>query len=176
MKEFFRKQLVKLKRRPQTIPLVFIVLSCIVYTFSLTVHSNTVIYCSVSTNSSRMIPLFLFCTTLASILAIFTYTTAYPRNKVKIVMLILVYVMFVGQAVMDVLYIVIVKSRVQDFILAGTKNIPAYIQDSISNVIVHLVMIGLTLISMILMPVYHKLLLKIDTTVENEETKETIKD
>lgn len=40
MKEFFRKKIVGLKRSPQLIPMLFIIISCVIYTFSLTIFSN----------------------------------------------------------------------------------------------------------------------------------------
>lgn len=164
MKERKRKFIVKLKRKPQTVTLFLLVVCCVVYTFNLSVHSNTVIYTSISEGPSRFVPLFLFCTTLASILGIFTFTSAYPRNQRRLIMVILVYAVLVLEMAMDIGYVAIVQSRVEIYLASGTSRMPSYINESVSWIYVHLACVVLTALSMILMPVYHKKLMSIDTT------------
>lgn len=84
-------------------------------------------------------------------------------------MVILVYAVLVLEMAMDIGYVAIVQSRVEIYLASGTARMPSYINESVSWIYVHLACVVLTALSMILMPVYHKKLMSIDTTpVENE--------
>ena len=162
MKEFWKKQIVSLKRRPQTIPLVLLVLSCMIYTFHLTEHSNASMYVS-----SRIVALYVFIITLSSILVIFSFLNAYPKGRRKLSMLLIVFLLIAVQLVLDGLYLNIMFSEtmVRDNPVPITQDIA----DSMNWTMVHLGALAVTTLAILFQPLYHKLLLRIDTTPETEE-------
>jgi len=100
MKDFFRKQIVNLKRAPHTIPLFILFICCIIYTFSLTEHSNASMYVS-----SQIIALYVFIITLSSILVIFSYMNAYSGGKTNKKMLAVAVFLVVLQIFLGAMYL-----------------------------------------------------------------------
>ena len=163
MNDFFRKQLVNLKRRPQTISLVLLVVCCMIYTFHLTAHSNASMYVS-----SRIIALYVFITTLASMLVIFSFANAYARGTKRFrLMMGVVFLLLAIQIALDIVYLNIMfyETMVRDNPVPITQDIA----DSMNWTIIHLSGLGLTVLSIVLLPVYRRLLQKIDTSMEDEE-------
>ncbi len=163
MNDFFRKRLVNLKRRPQTIPLVLLVVSCMIYTFHLTAHSNAAMYVS-----SRIIALYVFIITLASMLVIFSFTNAYARGTKRFHLMIgVVFLLLAVQIILDIVYLNIMfhETMVRDNPVPITQDIA----DSMNWTMIHLGALGLTTLSIALLPSYRKLLNKIDTSMEDEE-------
>lgn len=162
VKEWFRKRVVALKRNPQRIPLLFIVLVSIIwllwlFTFSRTASRfSTIDYAGLS----------VFVNTLLSMLIIFLFLNAFPkRKKPKIVLIVLVFVFMAAMIAMDVLYYVevynfiYVDKRVDD---AGLASAPFALQ-SLKYAIAHIVLQGVSIVLFALFPLYKKLLLKINT-------------
>lgn len=89
IKEFFRKKMVSLKRKPQTIPMLVLVFGFLYYSLNLTHVSDT-------TAKLQLTGMGLsgFCTMLFSMLSLVCFLNAYPhRKKANIPMLVLMFVM-----------------------------------------------------------------------------------
>ncbi|MDO5111027.1 MAG: hypothetical protein Q4E65_01860 [Clostridia bacterium] len=164
MKEFFRKELVNLKRMPQRIPLALLCISCIVYTFHLTAHSNASMYVA-----SNIVALYVFIITLASMLSIISHINAYAGGKRHMAMFIITILLVVLQLLLDALYL-------QDMFHETVYRpdpvpITPDIAGSMNNTMAHMGCLAVSLLAILLQPVYHKALLKIDTsTMDVEES------
>ena len=174
-KEWFRKQIVNLKRNPQRIPFVCIIIVSIIWLFWLFTFSQTASRFS----EINFAGLSIFINTMLSILIIFLFLYAFPkRKKVNIVMLVLVFVFMAAMIGMDVLY----YTQVYKFIYidkgvneAGLATAP-FALTSMTYAIVHIVLQGVSILVLALFPIYKKLLLKINTAkvVEGNDINETI--
>lgn len=162
VKEFLRKNVVSLKRNPQTIPLLMLLVSFLVYSLNLTCMSNT----TAKIQGSGM-GLCQFCTTLFSILSMVCMLNAFPRRKkVNVPMLVIMFAMFAVMTYCDMHYLARItaaltraESPIQ--LSAGT----AYISSAESMLRAHIILVAATAALVALMPVYSKLLKKIDTSV-----------
>lgn len=173
VKEWFRKKIVALKRKPQQIPFIFIVIvSCIwlvwLFTFSKTASAFPIDVAGLS----------VFVVTLLSILIIFLFLNAFPkRKKPNIVMIVLVFVFMAAMIGMDVLYYVKVKEFIYGPRLnaAGLAKAP-YAEKSLSYAVAHMILQGVSIVLFATLPLYKKLILKINTSkkIEGNEIKEKI--
>lgn len=168
LKELKRKIIVALKRRPQIIPGLMLALSFIFYSFNLTTISNT----TAKIQGSGM-GLCGFCTMLFSILSFVCFLNGFPyRKKPNIPMISLMYVMFAIITYCDIHYI----GRVSAALNRPTNPIKItastqYIPQSQTILIVHIVLLAITAILVLLIPVFRKMLKKIDTSVEVAENE-----
>ncbi len=186
MKEFFRKKLVSLKRSPQIIPLIILVIACAIFTFNLNVHSlaatgnyTTTAYNNwVNTQQGQemggVVPamyripgIYVFVITLFSILSVISYLSVYKKGKLNVFMLVIVYVMLGAMLVCDVLYMEAIKFYTGPF---NTKTMES-VADSLTNVTIHLVANIVSIIFVSILPLIRKLLNLIDTSVEDEYDK-----
>lgn len=172
-KEWLRKRLVKLKRKPNFIPLALLIVTCLVLNLNLTDYSDTV----AQINEPGM-GLTLFIITLCSFLTIITFATAFPnRKKPKIVSIILVCIMIFitinAQAVFYyfIHYATVLKEKPVE-ITADT----AFILKAKSTTIVHIIFNAISFLSIVTIPIYGKLLQKINTKVDLEEEENYIDD
>ena len=123
MKEFVRKRLVALKRKPQMIALVVLAVAFVYFTLNLTHVSNT----TAGINYPGM-GLSAFVITLFSVLAMVCFLNAFPRRKkVNIPMLLLMFLMLGGVVGCSFYYesqidTKIVDTRVQ-FLVAAQNNV-----------------------------------------------------
>ena len=165
LKEMVRKFIVSLKRRPQMIPLAVFVIAFLVYTLNLSQVSNT----TAKLQSSGM-GLAGFAVMLFSMLSIVSFMNAFPyRKPVNKVMLIVMLVMNAIIIVADVFYISAVDG-VQNNLetrVAITKD-TAYIVYSRYYLMVHIIILAVAIALTVLLPVYSKLLRKINTNIEIE--------
>ena len=100
MKEFFRKRLVSLKRKPHMIPLAVLGIAFVYYSLNLTQVSNT----TALINGQHM-GLTEFATMLFSVLSLVCFMNAFPhRKKVNIPMLALMFLMVGGMIFCDIYY------------------------------------------------------------------------
>ena len=157
MKEYMKKQIVNLKRAPQRIPLVILVVCCIIYTFSLTEHSNASMYVN-----SNIVALYVFIITLASILSIFSYGNAYAGGNKHMQMLIVALALILLQVLLDVLYLRVMhyETMLRENPVPVTVDIAA----SMNMTMVHIGSLAAALAAIFLKPVYHRAILKIDTS------------
>lgn len=159
IKEFFRKKVVALKRSPQTIPMVMLAVAFIFYSFNLTYMSNT----TNKINTSGM-GLSQFAIMLLSILSFVCILNAFPkRKKANVPMVVLLFVMMGIIIYCDIHYMNAITSA----LTRAESPIPAedYILFARTMLRVHVVMECICAALVALLPVYSKLLRKINTSV-----------
>ena len=166
LKEMWRKFLVALKRRPQRIPLVALTITFLYYALHMTSFSDT----TAKIQGSGM-GLCGFCVMLFSMLSFMCCMNAFPyRKKTNVPMLVLLLVMFAIVAVADVIYMKTIEAavtRVENPIEVTQNTI--YIAYAHYYAQVHLVLLGITTVLVLLLPVYSKLIRKINTSIEVED-------
>lgn len=164
-KEMVRKFIVSLKRRPQMIPLAVFVIAFLVYTLNLSHVSDT----TAKLQSTGM-GLAGFAVMLFSMLSMVSFMNAFPyRKPVNKPMLILMFLMNAIIIVADVFYLNAV---------AGVQGNPdtavkitldtAYIVYAQYYLQMHIVILAIAIVLTALLPVYSKLLRKINTNIEVE--------
>lgn len=174
IKEWGRKQIVGLKNSPQKIYLFVSVITTFLWLIWLFSFSHTISI----TSQAEWTGIAVFCTTLLSILVLALYFSAFPkRSKPKTVFVVLLFVFIILQILFDVLYYV----QETNYVYAQT-NYESYmernpfIQESFNYAIAHIVLNGLCMILLATMPLYKKLIMKINTRKEvvSTEIKEEI--
>ena len=166
MNEMLRKVIVSLKRKPQTIAMLALVIAFLIYSLNLTSVSNT----TAKIQGSGM-GLCGFCTMLFSMLSFVCFINAFPhRKKVNVPMLMLMFLMFGIIVACDVFYLRAITNALTraDNPIAITAT-TAYISKAASMLKVHIGGVVVTIALVILMPVYKKWLRSIKTSVEVED-------
>lgn len=166
VKDFFRKQIVSLKRNPQVIPLVMLLISFIVYSFNLTNMSNT----TAKIQGAGM-GLCQFSIMLFSLLSMVCMLNAFPtRKKPVIPMVVLMFVMFGIIVFCDIHYcnaIMAALTRAESPIKLELGTI--YIANAYNMLQTFLILIGITALLVVTLPLYSKLIRKINTSVDVED-------
>lgn len=159
LKEWFRKLIVKLKRKTHLIPLVLTLITSFVYlcmigTFSQLTIDNTGI---------SSIGLCMFVTTLASILILPLFLNAFPKNKKPVIAYIVsVFVVFALIIAMDSLFLANMNSfRNSGVTILADKMV--FFDKSQTCLITHLVLVSLCVVVFALLPVYKRAINKINT-------------
>ena len=167
IKEFIRKRIVALKHKPQTIPMVMLVVTFLYYSLSLTKISNA----TAAVNKTPM-GLCGFIAMLFSMLALVCFMNSFPSRKpVNKPMLILMFVMMLSVLGADILYGATIYSAAATG--SNLKKATREIMNGALGVLtVHEVLIGVSLGLVVLMPVYSKLIRKIKTSIEVEAGEE----
>ena len=166
IKEGIRKFFVTLKRNPQYIPLAALLVSFLVYSLNLTVISNT-------TNKllGANMGLCSFVTMLFSILSFVCMLNAFPkRQKPNILMILLMMVMYGAVIYADYTYVNTIVAEVNHptHPIVITPEL-SYIAEAESLLNVHMVLVAVTMVCVLLEPVFAKLLRKINTSIEVED-------
>ena len=165
LKEMIRKFIVSLKRRPQMIPLAVFVVAFLVYTLNLSQVSNT----TAKLQSAGM-GLAGFAVMLFSMLSMVSFMNAFPyRKPVNKPMLILMFLMNAIIIAADAFYInaVNVVQGSEATRVAITKD-TLYIVYAQYYLQMHIIILAVALALTVLLPVYSKLLRKINTNIEIE--------
>ncbi len=163
--ERLRKLIVSLKRKPQNIAMVALAVSFLVYSLNLTSISNT-------TAKIQGVGMGFagFCTMLLSILSFVCFLNAFPyRKKVNVPMLVLMFAMFAAVVFSDCYYlrgITHALTRAESPIRAA--DFP-YIAKAQLTLHWHIALLAVTAALVAFMPVYRKLLRRINTSVEVED-------
>ena len=163
MKEFIRKRIVALKRKPQTIALIAFGLAFLYYSLNLTKISDTTAYINLPGMG-----LAGFATMLFSILMLVCFLNAFPhRKKVNMPMLCLMLLMVGIIIFAGVFY----QGRITEALTREVNPITVgadkqYISAAMRMLTVHriILIIGVALVA--LLPVYSKALKKINTNVD----------
>ncbi|MBR2930758.1 MAG: hypothetical protein IKC32_05965 [Clostridia bacterium] len=167
--EAFRKLLVSLKKSPSVIPLLALVVAFVEYSLNLTAISDT----TAKIQGANM-GLTSFVTMLFMILSFVCMFSAYPkRKKPNYLLMALMLVLYSAVIVADVMYIdriVNAITRADNPIKITTST--AYILTAQNVLTVHIVLIAITMVMVVLEPLFAKLLKKINTTVELEAAAE----
>ena len=161
LKEMVRKFIVSLKRRPQRIPLVVFIIAFVVYSFHLTHVSNTTALLGGPNMGLAAFALMLF-----SMLSLLCCNNAFPyRKPVHKPMLI---IMFVMQAIIlfsDWYYLQ--RITIDGAGIDWEQN--TFIYYAQYYLTVHMVIVIVGVVLTVLLPVYSKLLRKINTNIEVED-------
>lgn len=169
LKEVWRKFLVALKRRPQMIPMVALVVTFVFYSFNLTVFSNTT-----ARIQGAGMGLAGFAIMLFSMLSFLCCINAFPyRKKPVIPMVVLLYVMQVIVGFADITYrnaIWAAVNRADNPIVVTEQT--KYIAQAFNYLQIHLILLVITAVLIALLPVYTKLLRKINTNIDVEDNGE----
>lgn len=164
-KEFVRKFLVNLKRNPQNIAMVALAVAFLIYSLNLTSISDT----TARINSANMGQC-EFAAMLFSILSFVVFLRAFPkREKPKVIMLVLLAIMLIGLVAVDLVYL----TRISQAILNTTNPLviskeTAYVAVAHNTVIAHIVCVGICGVLLATLPLYGKLLKKINTSIDVE--------
>lgn len=169
IKESARKFMVTLKRNPQFIPLAMLLISFVVLSFNLTKISNTT-----ATMNKLGMGLCAFISMLLSILSMVCMLNAFPKrqkpNKVMVGLMLAIFAIIIAA---DVFYCVRIYNGVYvdaDAIKITVKNY--FIVEAQTAMIVHIVTVALTAITVVLEPLFAKLLKKVNTSIEIEDNGE----
>ncbi len=169
LKEFFRKMIASLKRSPQTIPLVALFITFLVFSLNLTELSNT----TAKIQGSNM-GLAQFAVMLLGMLSMVTMLNGFPRRKpANVPMVILMFVMFAIMVFCDMHYrnaILAAVMRETNPIVVDANTI--YIANAYALLWWHMVLLAVTTVLVVTLPVYSKLIRKIDTSVVIEDNGE----
>ncbi len=165
-KERVRKFVVALKRNPHRIPLIAFVLCFIFYSFNLTSISNT----TAKINSPGM-GLYGFMTMLFSMLSLVAFMNAFPHrkpvNKVMLgVSLFMVALVFFADVQYRGLILRAVDASNPNHITVTENTL--YIISAYEMLFKHMIFIIISVCLTVLLPVYSKLLKKINTGINVE--------
>jgi hypothetical protein len=166
MPEFLRRFFVALKRQPSIIALVVLVIAFFQYSLNLTHISDTT--AKIQGNGMGLCG---FATMLFSMLSLVCFLNAFPKRKKPVLaMVILMFVMFAIIIFCDVHYsglIMNALTRAENPIKLDASTI--YIAQAYNVLQTHIVLecIGIALV--LLLPVYTKLLRKINTSITVED-------
>ncbi len=162
-KEWGRKQIVSLKRNPQRIALVAYLITFLYYALNLTCISNTT-----SRIQGPGMGLCGFVTMLFSMLSLVSFLNAFPHRKpVNKPMLILLFVLSAIVLYADYHYRSLIYNaifRAENPIVVTESTI--YIKTAADVLSVHMVLLIISIALVALLPVYSKLIKKINTSVE----------
>ena len=167
LKESLRKMIVTLKHKPHMIPMAMLVVSFLYYSLHLTTISNT----TAKIQGPNM-GLCGFAIMLFSILSLVCFGNAFPHRKpVNKPMLILMFVMLAIIFTADIAYINAITTAVfrEENPIVVTQS-TAYIAYAQYYLQVHMILLGISVALIVLLPVYSKLIRKIRTSIEVEDT------
>lgn len=159
LKEWFRKLIVKLKRKTHLIPLVLTLITSFVYLCMIGTFSQL----TIDNKGISSIGLCMFVTTLASILILPLFLNAFPKNKKPVIAYIVsVFVVFALIIAMDSLFL----ANMNNFRNSGVTILAdklVFFDKSQTCLITHLVLVSLCVVVFALLPVYKRAINKINT-------------
>lgn len=165
IKEFFRKSLVSLKRSPQFIALIALAVAFLVYSLNLTSIANTTARINLPNMGQCEFAAMLF-----SVLSFVVFLRAFPkRQKANKIMLGLLFFMFALLVFVDIVYL----TRIQEAIINPDNLLvidvsTAYVAVANNTVVGHIICIGICAVLVAALPLYGKLLKKINTSIDVE--------
>ena len=166
MPEFLRKLFVGLKRRPSVIALLVLLIAFFQYSLNLTHISDTT-----AKIQGPGMGLCGFATMLFSMLSLVCFLNAFPRRKKPVIaMVVLMLLMFALIIFCDVYYsnlIMNALTRTENPIKLDASTI--YIAQAYNVLQTHIVIEAVGVGLILLMPLYSKLLRKINTSVTVED-------
>ena len=168
-KEFLRKRVVGLKRKPQTIPLLVLAVAFLVYSLNLTQISDT----TARINKPGM-GLAGFATMLFSLLSFVCFLRSFPhRKKPNALMLALLFLMLAVIIFCDFYYAgkisEALNSTTDPLVITDSNR---YIERAAGMLTTHRIILIVGAVLTALVPVIGKLLRKIDTSLPVEEGKD----
>lgn len=164
LREKIRKFFVGLKKNPQAIPLVALCVTFLEYSLNMTDISNTTakIY-------GPNMGLCAFVTMLFMILSFVCMLNAFPkRQKPKISMIAVMMVLYGIIILADINYLNCINNGLIKSGDSLNEAAKTYIYSAYSTVSVHIILIIVTILLVLLEPVFAKLFKKINTSIEVE--------
>ena len=165
IKEAIRKSIVSLKRSPQNIPLLALVIAFFIYSLNLSSIANT----TARINGANMGQC-EFAAMLFSILAFVVFLRTFPRRqKANKVMLGLLFGMLALLVLVDSVYIsriIEATTRTENTIVIDESS--SYIAAAQTVVSMHVVFVAATAVLLIFLPLYSKAIRKINTSIDVE--------
>lgn len=166
LKESARKMTVTLKRQPSLIPLVVLAVAFVYYSGNLTKMSNTTALVYGSGMGLCQFTIMLF-----SVLALVCMLNAFPkRKKPNYPMIGLMFGMLAVNIYAAFHYRTkianAVTREVSPIVISGDTN--GFILEAYNMLMVYIILVGVAAALVVLMPLYSKLLKKINTSVEIE--------
>lgn len=161
--EFIRKRIVSLKRSPQTIPLIVLIIAFLIYSLNLTYISHTT-----ARIQGQGMGLYGFITMLLSMLSFVCFSNSYPRRKKpNYVMIGLMFVMFAIIIFSDIKY----RGLVTTALTRADNPIASedYIEKALKALNWHIIVLLIGAVLVLLLPVYSKAIRSIKTSIEVEE-------
>lgn len=164
IKEMIRKILVSIKRNPQVFAMLALLAAFLIYSLNLSSVSLT----TAKINSPNMGQC-EFAAMLFSILSFVCFLRSFPkRQKVNKPMIILLFVMLAGVVFVDIVYYLRIKqAQIGENGLVVNAD-TAYIAIAQNAIVGHIICIGICAVLLAALPVYGKLLKKINTSIEVE--------
>lgn len=165
MPEFLRRFFVALKRQPSMIALVVLLIAFFQYSLNLTHISDTT--AKIQGNGMGLCG---FATMLFSMLSLVCFLNAFPKRKKPVIaMVVLMFVMFAVIIFCDIYYsglIMTALTRAENPIKLDAST--AYIAQAYNVLQNHIMIEGVGVALVLLMPLYTKLLRKINTSITVE--------
>ena len=164
LKGFGRKFLITLKKNPQFIPLTMLLVSFLVYSLNLTDVSDTT-----ATIQGKGMGLCEFATMLFSILSMIAVLNAFPKRKKPNYPIVAIIVLLCAVIIVaDYLYV----THVYETLLENkyNQNYAQAYSTTYDMLYIHMVLVAITAVTVILEPLFAKLLKKIKINIELEET------
>ena len=167
-KEFVRKFLVSIKRKPQNIAMFILLVGFVFFSLNLTSISDTTALINTANMGQCE-----FCIMLFSILSFVVLLRSFPkRQKVKVPMLALSF-LFLGIIIfMDVVYLTRINealTREENRIIINYETgTNLFISNAWTTLIVYLIFVAVVVFLLATLPIYSKLLKKINTSIDVE--------
>ncbi len=166
MPEFLRRFFVALKRRPSIIALVVLLIAFFQYSLNLTHISDTT-----AKIQGPGMGLCGFATMLFSMLSLICFLNAFPRRKKPVIAMVVLMLLMFGVIIFcDVYYsnlIMTALTRAENPIVLDASTI--YIAQAYNVLQTHIVILGVGVALILLLPLYTKLLRKVNTSVTVED-------
>jgi len=167
VKEWFRKKTVALKRKPQTIALLFLAVTTIYFMLSLFKISQAIYEVYAQEGVETTIGICVFVTTLLSLLVLVSFLNSFPkRKKPNIFFIVLVFLMIGAMIACDIVFYVQMNTILALPNLAGATSTIDKVHTGQTYMIVHVVLLGISAVIFALLPVYSRLINKINTKIE----------
>lgn len=177
VKEWFRKKIVALKRKPQNIALLFLAVSTIYFMLALFKISQAIYEVYTQEGVETSIGICIFITTLLSLLVLVSFLNSFPkRKKPNIFFIVLVFLMIGAMIACNVVFYVQMSDILALDALQGATDTIAKVTTGQTYVIVHIVLLGVSALVFALLPAYRLLINKINTKVELESATENMQE
>ena len=162
IKEFFRKKVVSLKRNPKLVPLVILLFGFVYYSLNITAISETTLQLQLP---GKHMGLTAFALMLLSLLCIVCLMNAFPRRKKVNIPMLAIGVVMVGVIIFcDIHY-----TNCVYYWWSTQERRFDYVTKAYNAINTHMVITIIGLAAVALMPLYTKLLGKINTRVDLED-------
>lgn len=167
LKEWFRKQIVNLKRRPTNIAFFVLIVTSLVYLIGFSGVAQFLTGQRINTAVVRWSGLCSFVTFLFSILVLLLFMNSFPkRKKANKVMLVFTYLFL---AIMIFTNVVCLTE------VAKVSETAASVGEARTLYVTHIVFLCITIVMLSLTPLFKMLLMKINTRKELESTVSEMK-